>query len=277
MAASTTHEALTFDDDDLAKGNQLMFLFLTSEKLLGNSRVLGSLIDLDSMKKLTASIVDEAHCVSLCGHDFRPEYQHLGILKDQFPAVPIMAFPATATPDVKREITSVLHIPKCMAFQNSFNRPNLTFSVIAKLSGAGCFQQVNGFIRKHRFKDKCGVIFCMTTAETETMSEWLKHRGLSTEFYHTKMSINERNEVQKHWMTNRVRVIVATVAFGMGIDKPDVCFVIHFTMPKSIKAYTKRADAQAAMGSGTFACSSIRRTTTAASGAYSLRTAPATR
>jgi bloom syndrome protein len=236
LSGTTTYED-ALDVFDLARRDRLLFLFLTPEKLLGNSRILGFLIEVNRLNKLTRFVVDEAHCVSQWGHNFRPEYQQLGILKQQFPTVPIMALTATATTDVKRDIISVLQIPKCMVFQNSFNRPNLTYSVICKLPGAAYCQQVKKFISEHHFKNRCGLIFCITTADTEAVSAWLNQQGLSAKFYHAKMDGNQRNEVQRQWMTDRVRIIVATVAFGMGIDKPDVRFVIHITMPKSLEAY----------------------------------------
>ena len=238
LTGGTSYEEV-LDVYDQAKRGELLFLFLTPEKLLSGSRVFSYLVDLADEKKLTRFVVDEAHCVSQWGHDFRPDYTQLDVLRERFPDVPIMALTATATTAVKQDIVKSLQIPNVLVFQMSFNRPNLTYEVRAKAHSNedGSYQQVLEYIREHRLQDKCGLIFCMATNETEQLSAWLNLHGLSTTHYHAKMPMDQRIDAQKKWTQDKIKIIVATLAFGMGIDKPDVRFVIHHTMPKSIESY----------------------------------------
>jgi bloom syndrome protein len=236
LSGVTRHED-SLDVFDLAKRDELLFLFLTPEKLLTGARILGGLIDLAAMGKLTRFVVDEAHCVSQWGHDFRPDYVNLRILKERFPEIPVMALTATATTDVKSDIVSVLQIHHCMVFQNSFNRPNLYYSVAHKLCEKQSPAQVFDWIIQNDYRNECGIVFCMATSETEALSSSLNQLGLSTAPYHAKLASELRTATQNAWTTDKVRIIVATIAFGMGIDKPDVRFVIHHTMPKSIESY----------------------------------------
>ena len=238
LTGGTSYEEV-LDVYDKAKRGELLFLFLTPEKLLSGSRVFSFLVDLGDEKKLTRFVVDEAHCVSQWGHDFRPDYTQLDVLRERFPDVPIMALTATATTAVKQDIVKSLQIPNVLVFQMSFNRPNLTYEVRAKAHSNedGSYMQVLEYIREHRLQNKCGLIFCMATNETEQLSAWLNEHGLSTAHYHAKMPMEQRIDAQKKWTQDKIKIIVATLAFGMGIDKPDVRFVIHHTMPKSIESY----------------------------------------
>ena len=237
LTGSTAYEE-ALDVYDLAKNDKLLFLFLTPEKLLSGSKIFSFLVDLGNEKKLTRFVVDEAHCVSQWGHDFRPDYTQLDILRERFPDVPIMALTATATTAVKQDIVKSLNIPNVLVFQMSFNRPNLTYEVREKAhTNAESHQQVYDYIKEHHLEKKCGLVFCMATNETEELSAYLNIRGLNTAFYHAKMPMEQRIDAQKKWTNNEINIIVATLAFGMGIDKPDVRFVIHHTMPKSIEAY----------------------------------------
>ncbi|KAH0795117.1 ATP-dependent DNA helicase, RecQ family protein [Histomonas meleagridis] len=223
---------------DMVRQLKFRFLFITPEKLSLSANVLNFLLEMHAQKQITRFVVDEAHCVSQWGYDFRPTYAQLDIIRTRFTDVPILALTATATKAVRMDVIDKLMIPNCSVFQMSFNRPNLYYEVCEKGSKIESFNQILSFIKEHHFEDKCGLIFCMATLETENLSSWLNSHGLKTAFYHAQMRDEQKkHEVQKKWMRNEIHIIVATLAFGMGIDKPDVRFVIHHTMPKSIEEY----------------------------------------
>ncbi|OHT08502.1 ATP-dependent DNA helicase, RecQ family protein [Tritrichomonas foetus] len=223
---------------DLINKNELLFLFITPEKLSASSTLRNFLLDVHSKNLIARFVVDEAHCVSQWGHDFRPSYSQLDVIRRDFIGIPIMALTATATSAVKKDIKNELNIPKCETFQTSFNRPNLIYEVKAKGEERESYDTILNFIKDHNYENSCGLIFCMSTGDTEKLSSWLNENGLNTRFYHAQMaSPAHRHEVQRLWMEGEINVIVATLAFGMGIDKPNVRFVIHHTIPKSIEAY----------------------------------------
>ncbi|OHS98960.1 ATP-dependent DNA helicase, RecQ family protein [Tritrichomonas foetus] len=223
---------------DRIKKNDVLFLFITPEKLSSSSHLLNTLLQMNEKHMITRFVIDEAHCVSQWGHDFRPSYTQLDIIKDRFVGTPIMALTATATAAVKKDIINELKIPDCQIFQMSFNRPNLIYEVREKGDQMQSYNTILQFIYEHHFETKCGLIFCMSVNDTENLCTFLNNNGLSCKYYHAKMkSIEERHEVQKQWTLGKINIIVATLAFGMGIDKPDVRFVIHHTMPKSMESY----------------------------------------
>jgi bloom syndrome protein len=220
------------------KNGDIRFVYVTPEKLILSDHFFSVLSELSERKMLTRFVIDEAHCVSQWGHDFRPEYSRLSILKQTFPNVPLMALTATATSAVKTDIVKVLNIPECRMIQQSFNRPNLFYEVIEKPSGflKQCETMLN-WIREHKYDQACGIIFCMTTNETERVSDWLREQEMSASHYHAKLAPAERTRVQTQWTSGVIHIMVATVAFGMGIDKADVRFIIHHTIPKSLESY----------------------------------------
>src|SRR5580765_3712800 len=176
--------------------------------------------------------IDEAHFISEWGHDFRPEYRELKKLRTHFPDVPIMALTATATERVRDDIIKQLklHAPRC--YVASFNRPNLTYRVLAKSSA---YQQVLDFIRA-RPKDS-GIVYCASRKSTDALAEKLTKDGIKAMPYHAGMESRERTRNQEAFLRDDARVITATIAFGMGINKPNVRFVIHHDLPKNIEGY----------------------------------------
>ena len=176
--------------------------------------------------------VDEAHCISEWGHDFRPEYRQLAQLRELFPKVPFMALTATATGRVREDIVTHLKLrePKC--YVASFNRPNLTYRVIAKNKP---FDQLFEFLRAR--PKESGIVYCLSRKATESVAERLNENGIKAKPYHAGLTPKERSEHQELFLRDDVRVICATIAFGMGINKPNVRFVVHYDLPKNIEGY----------------------------------------
>ncbi|KAD4179413.1 hypothetical protein E3N88_28004 [Mikania micrantha] len=209
-------------------------LYVTPEKVAKSDFLLRQLENLHARELLNRIVIDEAHCVSQWGHDFRPDYQGLGILKQKFPKIPVLALTATATASVKEDVVQALGLVDCIIFRQSFNRPNLRFSVIPKTKK--CLEDIDKFIRDHHF-DECGIIYCLSRMDCEKVAEKLREYKHKAAFYHASMDPEQRASVQSQWSKDEINIICATVAFGMGINKPDVRFVIHHSLPKSIEGY----------------------------------------
>ncbi|EFJ14467.1 hypothetical protein SELMODRAFT_234552 [Selaginella moellendorffii] len=211
-------------------------LYVTPEKLAKSASFQDVLHGLDRHRLLARFVIDEAHCVSQWGHDFRPDYKALGILKQQFPRVPLMALTATATHSVRKDILSILRIPHATVIETSFDRPNLKYKVVIK-DPKDPLEQL-GKIIKDDFARQCGIVYCLSKNECKDVCDYLSNKcKIKTAFYHAGLSNRERVLVQNKWQKNEVQVICATIAFGMGIDKADVRFVIHNTMSKAIEGY----------------------------------------
>jgi bloom syndrome protein len=148
-----------------------------------------------------------------------------------------MALTATATSAVKKDVVKLLKLRKPRIFQQSFNRPNLIYQTIQKPSGDASIDFLEKWINDNGYTESCGLIFCLSQFETEKVSHLLNKKKFNTRFYHAGMDCNTKNQVQDDWMSGKILIIVATIAFGMGIDKPDVRFVIHYSMPKSLEGY----------------------------------------
>ncbi|HXE96008.1 MAG TPA: DNA helicase RecQ [Dongiaceae bacterium] len=207
--------------------NELDLLYVAPERLL-----LPDFMETLATLKLALFAIDEAHCISQWGHDFRPDYVKLGQLRGTFPDVPIVAMTATADPETRKDIVNQLGIRQAKVFVAGFDRPNITYTVIPKHKP---FVQLTGFLKGRG--DESGIIYALSRKRVEQIAEQLKQAGFSAAAYHAGLSDKERSRVQNAFRCDDLRIVVATVAFGMGIDKPNVRFVVHYDMPKSIESY----------------------------------------
>lgn len=182
--------------------------------------------------KIAALAIDEAHCVSEWGHDFRPEFRQIAQLRDVLPEVPIMALTATATPRVRTDIIKHLRLRDPRVFVASFNRPNLTYKVLPK---DGPARQITDFVKQR--PQESGIVYCATRATTERTAEALVNRGFKALPYHAGLAAEVRSENQELFLRDEVTIICATIAFGMGINKPNVRWVVHYDLPKNIESY----------------------------------------
>jgi ATP-dependent DNA helicase RecQ len=176
--------------------------------------------------------IDEAHCISEWGHDFRPEYRQLSTLRGLFPEVPLMALTATATDRVRQDIVEQLHLREPSRYVASFNRPNLTYRVAAK---SGAYEQILDFVRAR--PRESGIIYCQARKTAENLARKLNADGVRSAPYHAGLGGGDRSRNQDAFLRDEVRVVCATIAFGMGINKPNVRFVIHYDLPKNVEGY----------------------------------------
>ena len=183
--------------------------------------------------KISFYAVDEAHCISEWGHDFRPEYRRIRPIINMIGPAPIIALTATATQKVREDIKKILGMPDANEFKSSFNRPNLYYEVRRKTNDID--KDIIKFIKGN--SGKSGIIYCLSRKKVEELAEILKANGINASAYHAGMDSSARSDVQDAFIKENIDVIVATIAFGMGIDKPDVRFVIHYDMPKSLEGY----------------------------------------
>ena len=213
----------------------IQLLYVTPEMVANNSAIKNAFIGLHQGKKLARIVIDEAHCVSQWGHDFRPDYKELGNFRRLFPGVPVMALTATATPNVKMDVMHNLGIGGCEQFSQSFNRPNLTYEIHSK--DKQTLEKIAETVRKD-YPGQSGIVYCLSRDNCETVAKKLRDEyGISAHHFHAKMTPLEKQDVQKKWQAGIYNVVVATIAFGMGIDKPDVRFVFHYSLPKSLEGY----------------------------------------
>ncbi|HTH51883.1 MAG TPA: RecQ family ATP-dependent DNA helicase, partial [Pyrinomonadaceae bacterium] len=189
---------------------------------------------IDFLKSITVSLfaIDEAHCISSWGHDFRPEYLKLARLKDEFPNIPVTALTATADKLVRKDILERLNIPHAERFVSSFNRPNIFYSVEPKRKS---FDRLLQYLAKHR--DESGIIYCLSRASVDSLAADLKEEGYNALPYHAGLDREAREKNQRLFINDEAKIVVATIAFGMGIDKSNVRFVVHMDLPKNIESY----------------------------------------
>jgi RecQ family ATP-dependent DNA helicase len=223
---------------NLARDGKLRFLYLTPEKLMNGKTLNGLITDVYNKGGLRRFVIDEAHCISKLGHNFRTEYAQLSTLKEKFPNVPMMALTATANNEVKEDVLKVLNMKEYEVFSQSFNKPNLNYEVRSKDPSSSVNNTViMEWIKQKNYQDAAGIIFCMKSKEAEKIAEFLDSNGFNASHYHARMKADARKKALDDWMEGTVKIICCTSAFGIGIEKPDVRFVIHQTMPRSLEAY----------------------------------------
>lgn len=208
---------------------EIDLLYLSPEKLQGK------LDFLINQVKIALVAIDEAHCISQWGHDFRPEYTQLAYLKEKLPQTPVIALTATADKITREDILDQLQISEAQVFTSSFDRPNLSLQVRPNVPKKQKLKEISAFALER--KDTSGIVYCLSRKSTEELADHLNKQGIKSAYYHAGMAALERKEVQDAFIKDEIPVICATVAFGMGIDKPNVRWVIHYNMPKSIENY----------------------------------------
>ena len=217
------------------------FLYTTPEAIIDNISLQDLLKDLHQSGKLKRFIIDEAHCVSNWGHDFRASYLKLHVLKSRYSDIPIAAFTATATPKVQMDIIKQLGLTKPKIYRQSFIRENLDYEVkVRNKNFHETVEDVADWIKlKYPFSKGggSGIIYCLSRKKCEEVAMELTGMGIKTDYYHAQIESNRKENVQNRWIRGEIQVIVATIAFALGINKKDVRFVIHLTMPKSIEGY----------------------------------------
>lgn len=231
VAVETLHSNIRVEESNrifkAIENNDLRLLYVSPERMLseGFQQFLQN-------QNIDLFAVDEAHCVSVWGNDFRPDYVKLSILKEKFPNVPLIALTATADSATQDDIINQLNIPDCKKFLSSFERKNIKTDAKAGLKR---MDQIKNFLLSHQYES--GIVYCLSRKSTETVAKSLQSAGYKAEAYHAGLNADTRNRVQQQFQDDKIQIVCATIAFGMGIDKPNIRFVMHYNMPKNIESY----------------------------------------
>ncbi|MFT7088065.1 MAG: ATP-dependent DNA helicase RecQ [Rickettsiales bacterium] len=232
VRARTINSSISYSEIDQIKqevrDGEIDLLYVSPERL-----VMPEFFELLSNVKIALFAIDEAHCISQWGHDFRPVYAQLAILSEIFPDVPRIALTATADGPTRKDILEKLDLKDAQQFISSFDRPNINYAI----SSDGNPKKLALEFIKENYSGQSGIVYCLSRKKTEDLTEWLKNEGLNTYTYHAGMDSSLKRKNQKKFLEQEDAIMVATVAFGMGIDKPDVRFVIHMNIPKNIESY----------------------------------------
>ncbi|GAB0095737.1 ATP-dependent DNA helicase [Sergentomyia squamirostris] len=218
-------------------GKCLQVLYVTPERMAKSKRFMSALQKCYFAKKVDRIAIDEVHCCSQWGHDFRPDYKFLGSLKTTFPDVPILGVTATATEKVIMDVQKMLNIRDCLVLKAPFNRPNLYYHVMEKPSEKVAVVDLIANLIKRRYAHMTGIIYTLSQKDAEDLAANLINRNCKVRPYHANLEPKVRSTIHASWLRGEIQVVVATVAFGMGIDKPDVRFVIHHTISKSMENF----------------------------------------
>lgn len=225
------------EDPKLSSVNQMKLLYVTPERMSKSKRFMTALQKSYHNNKLDRIAIDEVHSVSVLGHDFRPDYKFLGNMKNLFPNTPILGVTATASRRVLLDIQKILNIRESIIFNSPFNRPNLYYHVIEKPPENEAVFDLLANLLLNRYKGQSGIIYTFSIKDTETLTSELLQRDCKVRPYHAQLEPSQRTKVYQNWMSNQIQAVVATIAFGLGIDKPDVRFVIHHTISKSMENF----------------------------------------
>lgn len=240
LSSNTTREESSRILNSVASPGDPPFrlLYVTPEKLAKSKRLLSQLEKCYKNGNFKRLVIDEVHCCSEWGHDFRPDYQFLGIMRNQFPETPILGLTATATPTVINNIQQILNINGCYVLKDSFFRANLHYKVknVDDLKKEELISKIAKLVTG-RFRGQSGLIYCLTIKEVEEVCLKLNSLGIKAMPYHAQLLPDRRSAAYNRWFEGKIQLIVATVAFGMGINKNNVRFVFHFSMSKSFENY----------------------------------------
>lgn len=234
-AQTTREESKQIMTGMVDPNSNLKLIYVTPEKLAKSKMIMSQMEKMYSLGRFSRLVIDEVHCCSQWGHDFRKDYKFLGIMKNQFPDVPILGLTATATFEVIQDIQKILNIEGCLVLKSSFYRPNLKYEIINSTTKDDGLQLAE--MIKTKFRGQSGIVYCLTVRETENLAKKLQKCNLRASAYNAQISPQIRSKIHEKWYSGVIQVIVATIAFGMGINKMDVRFVIHYSMSKSIENY----------------------------------------
>jgi ATP-dependent DNA helicase Q1 len=213
-------------------------VFVTPEKVSQSKKMQTEMEKLYNQGRLGRFVVDECHCASQWGHDFRPDYTKLGLLKRHFPRVPCIAVTATASDKVRDDVTEILCLDRNYRFfRSSANRPNLRYGVRTKRDGGkDVVQDMVAFVKDRHPRD-AGIVYTFSRKDADTVASQLCEHGVVARSYHSDVPAKTKERIHRSWMRNETQVVVATIAFGLGINKPDVRFVLHHSLSKTLDAY----------------------------------------